>query len=206
VGFVDEYKEAYGVEPICDHIQIAPSTYYEAKRREREPERLPEREKRDRVLEIEIRRIWDENLRVYGARKIWKALGREGTRAARCTVERLMKGMGIQGIRRGAKCWTTVADELLERPVDKVNRQFIALEPNKLWVADITFVATWSGFVYVAFITDAFANRIVGWRVAKSLHTDLVMDALEQAIWARGRSDGLIHHSVVTQSGWRKRA
>ena len=144
---------------------------------------------------MEIRRVWEEHLRVYGARKVWRQLLREDIVVARCTVERLMKTLAIQGIRRGAKCWTTVADDALERPQDKVNRQFVATRPNQLWVADITYVATWIGFVYVAFITDVFARRIVGWRVSRSLSTDLVLDALEQAIWARGKADGLIHHS-----------
>ena len=195
VAFVDEHRNAYGVEPICQQLQIAPSTYYEHKAREKEPDRLPDRVRRDEVLKVEIKRVWEEHLRVYGARKVWRQLLREDLIVARCTVERLMKTLGIEGIRRGAKCWTTVADDALERPQDKVNRQFVATRPNQLWVADITYVATWIGFVYVAFITDVFARRIVGWRVSRSLSTDLVLDALEQAIWARGKADGLIHHS-----------
>ncbi len=195
VAFVDEHRDAYGVEPICDQLQIAPSTYYEHKTREKNPERLPDRVRRDEMLTVEIKRIWEENMRVYGARKVWRQLTREDVVVARCTVERLMKALGIQGVRRGAKCFTTVTDKSLERPQDKVNRQFVATEPNQLWVADITYVATWIGFVYVAFVTDVFARRIVGWRVSRSLSTDLVLDALEQAIWARGKADGLIHHS-----------
>ena len=144
---------------------------------------------------MEIKRIWEENMCVYGTRKVWRQLLREDVIVARCTVERLMKVLGIQGVRRGNKCFTTVADEALERPRDKVNRQFVATQPNQLWVADITYVATWIGFVYVAFVTDVFARRIVGWRVSCSLNTDLALDALEQAIWARGKADGLIHHS-----------
>mgnify|MGYP006324358427 FL=1 len=181
VVFVDQHKEQYGVEPICRQIQIAPSSYYEHKVRERDPDRLPDRIKRDKELESDIQRVWESNFKVYGANKVWRQLLREGIRVARCTVERLMKKLGIQGIRRGKKCWTTIADDLLDRPTDKVNRQFIASRPNQLWVADITFVATWTGFVYVAFIIDVFARCIVGWRVSRSLHTDLVLDALEQA-------------------------
>lgn len=195
VAFIDEHREVHGVEPICEQLQIAPSTYYERKAREHDPERLPPRVKRDQRLEEEIRRVWWANFGVYGARKVWRQLLREDITVARCTVERLMKKLGIQGVRRGARCWTTVADEALARPTDKINRQFEASRPNQLWVADITFVATWTGFVYVAFVTDAFARRIVGWRVSRRLTTELVLDALEQAIWARGRSDELIHHS-----------
>ena len=195
VVFVDQHKEQYGVEPICRQIQIAPSSYYERKARERDPDRLPYRTKRDRELECAIQRVWENNFKVYGANKVWRQLRREGVDVARCTVERLMKKIGIQGVRRGMKCWTTIADDLLDRPTDKVNRQFVATRPNQLWVADITFVATWTGFVYVAFITDVFARCIVGWQVSRSLHTDLVLDALEQALWSRQEIKGLIHHS-----------
>jgi transposase InsO family protein len=195
VAFVDQHREQYGVEPICRQIQIAPSSYYEHKARERDPDRLPDRIKRYMKLEFNIQRVWEGNFRVYGARKVWRQLLREGTSVARCTVERLMKKLGIQGVRRGKKCRTTIADDLLDRPTDKVNRQFVATRPNQLWVADITFVATWTGFVYVAFIIDVFARHIVGWRVSRSLHTDLVLDALEQALWARRETKGLIHHS-----------
>ena len=195
VGFINQHKDQYGVEPICRQIQIAPSSYYEQKARERDPDRLPERIKRDKALEREIQRVWEENFKVYGAHKVWRQLIREDIRTARCTVERLMKNLGIQGVRRGKKCWTTIADDLLDRPTDKVNRQFVATRPNQLWVADITFCATWTGFVYVAFIIDVFERFIVGWRVSRSLHTDLVLDALEQALWARRDTMGLIHHS-----------
>ena len=195
VLFVDHHKAQHGVEPICRQVQIAPSSYYEYKARERNPDRLPDRIKRDKALECDIQRVWESNFKVYGVNKVWRQLIREGIRVARCTVERLMKKLGIQGIRRGKKCWTTIADDLLDRPADKVNRQFVATRPNQLWVADITFVATWIGFVYVAFITDVFARRIVGWRVSRSLHTDLVLDALEQALWSRQETKGLIHHS-----------
>ena len=156
---------------------------------------MPDRIKRDMRLELDIQRVWKDNFRVYGARKVWRQLLREGIGVARCTVERLMKKLGMQGVRRGKKCWTTISDDLLDRPTDKVNRQFVAARPNQLWVADITFVATWVGFVYVAFITDVFARYIVGWRVSRSLRTDLVLDALEQALWARRETAGLIHHS-----------
>ena len=193
--FVDRNKAEYGVELICRQIQIAPSSYYEHKRRERDPDRLPGRIKWDTKLELDIQRVWESNFRVYGVRKVWRQLLREGIGVARCTVERLMKQLGMRGVRRGTKCWTTIADDLLVRPTDKVNRQFAATRPNQLWVADITFVATWIGFVYVAFITDVFARYIVGWRVSRSLRTDLVLDALEQALWARRETAGLIHHS-----------
>ncbi len=195
VLFVDQHKEQYGVEPICRQIQIAPSSYYEHKACERDPDRLSDRIKRDKALECDIRRVCENNFKVYGANKIWRQMLREGIRVVRCTVERLMKKLEIQGIRRGKKCWTTIADDLLDRPTDKVKRQFVAARPNQLWVADITFVATWTGFVYVAFITDVFARCIVGWRVSRSLHTDMVLNALEQALWARRETNELIHHS-----------
>ncbi len=176
-------------------MPISPSTYYEHKARERDPDRRPERAKRDESLKSDIRRVWEDNFRVYGARKVWRQLNRERIEVARCTVERLMQRLEIQGVRRGAKCWTTIADDALARPTDLVNREFTAMRPNQLWVADITFVATWTGFVYVAFIVDVFARYIVGWRVSRSLHTDLVLDALEQALWSRTGTDGLVHHS-----------
>jgi len=174
---------------------FAPSTYYAHKSLEADPERASDRNKRDRWLEIEIQRVWDENKQVYGVRKLWRQLKRENIAAARCTVERLMKRLGIEGVRRGAKCWTTISDDALDRPADLVNRQFVATRPNQLWVADITFIATWAGFVYVAFIIDVFARRIVGWRVSRSLKTELVLDALEQALWSRTPIEGLVHHS-----------
>ncbi len=195
ISFIDEYRAEHGVEPICKQLPISPSTYYEYKAREDDPDRLPDRTKRDRSLAIDIQRVWEENFEVYGARKVWRQLNRECIEVARCTVERLMKRLGIQGVTRGAKCWTTVSDDALARPADLVNREFTATRPNQLWVADITFVATWAGFVYVAFIIDVFARRIVGWRVSRSLHTELVLDALEQALWSRTGTVGLIHHS-----------
>ena len=195
ISFIDEHRSKYGVEPICKQLPIAPSTYYEYKAREDDPDRLPNRSRRDSALEIDIQRVWEENFEVYGARKVWRQLNRECIEVARCTVERLMKRLGIQGVMRGAKCWTTVIDDTLARPADLVNREFTATRPNQLWVADITFVATWAGFVYVAFIIDVFARRIVGWRVSRSLHTELVLDALEQALWSRTKTEGLVHHS-----------
>jgi transposase InsO family protein len=194
-AFIDEHRGDHGVEPICKQLPISPSTYYEFKAREDDPDRQPDRIKRDHLLEFDIKRVWEENFEVYGARKVWRQLNREHIEVARCTVERLMKRLGIQGVMRGAKCWTTVSDDTLARPADLVNRQFTATRPNQLWVADITFVATWAGFVYVAFIIDVFARRIVGWRVSRSLHTELVLDALEQAIWSRTKTEGLVHHS-----------
>ena len=193
--FIDQHRAVLGVEPICKQLPIAPSTYYERKARASDPARVPARVKRDRALCREIQRVWDENYQVYGARKVWRQLQREGLDVARCTVERLMRWLEIQGVIRGAKRWTTVCDETLPQPADRVNRHFAATRPNRLWVADLTFVATWSGFVYVAFVVDVFARRIVGWRVSGSLRTALVLDALEQALWARHDTAGLIHHS-----------
>jgi len=195
VSFIDTHRANYGIEPLCQQLPIAASTYYEHQARGVDPERLPARSKRDQLLSVAVRRVWDENFQVYGAKKVWRQLKRERIAAARCTVERLMKRLGIQGVIRGARCWTTVADDTLTRPADRVHRQFTATRPNQLWVADITFVATWAGFVYVAFVIDVFARRIVGWRVSRSLKTELVLDALEQALWARGETAGLVHHS-----------
>lgn len=195
VRFIEDHRDEYGVEPICAQLPIAPSTYYEHKAREAGPGRLPLRAQRDRVLCLDIQRVWTENFRVYGARKVWRQMNRENIAVARCTVERLMKRLGIQGVVRGRRCRTTIPDNLASYPADRVQRQFTATRPNALWVADITFVATWSGFVYVAFVTDVFARRIVGWRVAGSMRTDLVLDALEQALWSRRDAEGVIHHS-----------
>ena len=179
-------------------IQIAPSTYYEAKRRERDPDRCPARVRRDEALKPEIRRVWENNFKVYGVRKVWIQLNREGIAVAKCTVRRLMRQLGIRGATRGnAFKVTTVSDGSLVRPPDLVDRDFTATGPNRLWLADITYVATWSGFVYVAFVVDAFSRRIVGWRTSTSLRTDLALDALEQAIWDRldGDPSRLVHHS-----------
>jgi transposase InsO family protein len=196
IAYIDDHKDRYGVEPICQVLPIAPSTYYEHKAREQDPDRRSDRAKRDEALMPEIERVWAENFRVYGVRKIWLQLRREGIEVARCTVARLMKVLDIQGVRRGRRIITTVPEELLERPRDAVNRDFSVSRPNALWVADLTYVATWCGFVYVAFVIDAFARRIVGWRVSNSLHTDIALDALEQALYDRQvQQEALIHHS-----------
>jgi putative transposase len=196
VSFIDEHRDQYGVEPICDVLPIAPSSYYEAKARERDPSRRPERAQRDEALSPEIRRVHAESHRgVYGQYKVWRQLNKEGIQAARCTVARLMRAMGLRGAVRGMKCWTTVPADSAQQPADLVQRRFEATKPNELWVADITYVATWAGFVYVAFVIDVFSRRIVGWRVSRSLSTDLALDALEQALHARRDIDGLVHHS-----------
>jgi transposase InsO family protein len=195
VSFIDEHRAEYGVESICAQLPIAPSLYYEHKARQADAERLPPRLRRDRALAPEIRRVHAENFQVYGARKVWRQLGREGQVVARCTVERLMRAQGLRGVVRGRKCRTTIPDDSAARPLDRVNRQFQASRPNQLWVADFTYVATWAGFVYVAFVIDVFARRIIGWRVARSMHTELVLDALEQALWARSGAAGVVHHS-----------
>ena len=194
-AFIDEHRGSYGVEPICKVLPIAPSTYYDQKARENDPTRLPARAQRDTVLSGEIERVWKENRRVYGAHKVWKQLNREGVAVARCTVERLMRRNGICGVVRGRKPKTTIPDEVAMRPMDLVDRDFTADRPNQLWVADLTYVATWSGFVYVAFVIDVFSRMIVGWRVSRSLRSDLALDALEQALWARPDTDQLVHHS-----------
>ncbi len=195
--YIDENKDRFGVEPICNVVPIAPSTYYEHKAKQRDPTRRSDREKRDAVLKPEIERVWQENFKVYGARKVWLQLNREAIDVARCTVARLMKIIGIQGVKRGRRTITTIAGNALDRPRDAVNRDFNASPPNALWVADLTYVATWRGFVYVAFVIDAFARRIVGWRVSNSLHRDIALDALEQALYDReaAQHGELIHHS-----------
>jgi len=195
---IDEYREQHGVEPICRTLGIAPSTYYAVKARERSPS---ERALRDQRLLGEIRRVHKENLSVYGARKVWWALGREGIEVARCTVERLMAKNGLQGAIRGKKRRTTIPDgQQAERPADLVDRDFTASAPNRLWVADFTYVATWSGVCYVAFAIDAFSRRIVGWKADRSMKTSLVLDTLEMALWARDHdgtpvTEGMIHHT-----------
>jgi putative transposase len=196
VAFIDEYRATYGVEPICRVLPIAPSTYYAQKARQADPSRLPPRLVRDAQLREEIERVWKENRSVYGAYKVWRQLNREEIAVARCTVERLMRQMGLRGAVRGRGYKkTTIADESAHRPLDLVGRDFTARRPNQLWVADLTYVATWTGFVYVAFITDAFSRKIVGWRVSNSLRSDLALDALEQALHARPDLDDLVHHS-----------
>jgi transposase InsO family protein len=198
VPFIDQYRDTYGVEPICAVLPIAPSTYFLHKAQQQKPTTRSARQRRDDELRAAIQRVWDENEQVYGPRKVWKQLRREGHQVARCTVERLMRGMGLRGVSRG-RAWviTTRADAVAERPMDRVDRQFAATRPNQLWVADFTYVATWCGFVYVAFVIDVFARRIVGWRVSASLRTDFVLDALEQAIYDRCGTgvDALVHHS-----------
>jgi len=195
VSFIDAHREEYGVESICEQLPIAPSVYYEHKARQRDPQRCSARSRRDAQLKDEIKRVHTENLQVYGARKVWKQMHRESICVARCTVERLMRAQGLKGVRRGRRCKTTIPDDVAVRPMDLVNRQFTAVRPDQLWVADFTYVATWSGFVYVAFVIDVFARRIVGWRAARSMQTDLVLDALEQALWSRRTRGGLVHHS-----------
>ena len=197
VQFVDDHRDVYGVESICAVVPIAPSTYFLAKARQADPTRRSARAQRDDALRPEIQRVWDEQFQVYGPRKVWKQLRREGFRVARCTVRRLMSAMGLAGALRG-RAWVVTTDAGDgARPADLVARNFTATRPNQLWVSDFTYVATWSGFVYTAFVVDVFARRIVGWRVSASLRTDFVLDALEQAIHAR-RADtltGLVHHS-----------
>ena len=195
VQFIDEHRETYGVEPICAQLPIAPSVYYEAKAREKDPRRNPARVARDAELREAIERVWKENFGVYGARKVWLQLNREGVRVARCTVARLMRRMGLRGVVRGRKTWTTIPADLAERPRDLVQRQFQASGPNRLWVADLTYVVTWRGFVYVAFVIDVFSRKIVGWRVSSSLRSDLALDALEQALHDRKDLENLVHHS-----------
>lgn len=195
VCFIAAHRTEYGVEPICAQLPIAPSVYYEHKGRAVEPGQLPRRLRRDHELMPEIRRVHEENFGVYGARKVWRQLRREAFMVARCTVERLMRSLGLQGVVRGRKCRTTVAGEAAGRPLDRVNRQFQASRPNELWVADFTYVATWAGFIYVAFVIDVFARRIIGWRVARSMRAELVLDALEQALWSRAGVQGVVHHS-----------
>ena len=197
VTFIDDHREEYGVEPICAVLPIAPSTYYGYKAREADPALRSARAHRDEELCVEIQRVWETNFRVYGVRKVWRQLRREGFTVARCTVARLMREMGLSGAVRGRRFKTTIPDDNADRPLDLVQRDFSAERPNQLWVSDLTYVATWRGFVYVAFVIDAFSRRIVGWRVSNSLGSDLALDALEHAIYERDEvaRDRLIHHS-----------
>lgn len=194
---MDTHRDTFGVEPICKALQIAPSGYRRHAARQRDPDRRSARERRDALLIPEIERVWRANLQVYGADKVWRQLQRERIEVARCTVERLMRQMAIQGVRRGKKVRTTISDPTAPCPLDKVNRQFRANRPNQLWVSDFTYVSTWQGWLYVAFVIDVFARCIVGWRVSDSMRTDFVLDALEQALHARQpeRDGALIHHS-----------
>ena len=195
VAFVDAHRDDFGIEPICGMLPIAPSTYYQHKVLQANPELRSTRAKRDDELIPEIQRVWDENQQVYGARKVWRQLNREDFEVARCAVERLMRKIGLQGVVRGRSFKTTIPDDAADRPADLVNRDFTATRPNQLWVADLTYVATWAGFVYVAFVVDVFSRMIVGWRVSNSLRSDLALDALEQALHARPETDQLVHHS-----------
>ena len=197
IAFIDEHRPVLGVEPICKVLPIAPSTYYDTVAKRTDVDRLSVRARRDVRLKIEIRRVFDANYRVYGVRKVWRQLQREGFEVARCTVARLMKTMGVQGVIRGKPVRTTVSDKAVPCPLDQVNRQFHAPAPNRLWVSDFTYVSTWAGMVYVAFVIDVYARFIVGWRVSRTAHAGFVLDALEQAIHDRkpvGKG-GLVHHS-----------
>lgn len=197
ITFIDTHRDVYGVEPITRLLPIASSTYHEHARRVREPQKVPSRQKRDAELSRAILRVHTENFGVYGRRKVWRQLLREGTKVARCTVGRLMRQLGLRGVIRGKAVKTTVPDKAAACPLDKVQRQFRAPCPNRLWLSDFTYVSTWQGFAYVAFIIDAFARRIVGWRVSRHARADFVLDALEQALHARQpvSKGGLIHHS-----------
>jgi putative transposase len=197
IAFIDDHRQAYGVEPICRVLPVAPSTYHDHAAKRRDPSLLSARAKQDEALKVEVRRVFDEHFRVYGVRKVWRQLLREGVPVARCTVERLMRRMGLKGVVRGKPIRTTTSDKAAPCPLDHVQRQFHAPAPNRLWVADFTYVPTWAGFVYVAFIIDAFARRIVGWRVSRTAHAGFVLDALEQAVHERRPTgDGkLVHHS-----------
>jgi len=197
IAFIDDHRDAYGVEPICKVLPIAPSTYHARVAQRFDPAKLSARAQRDLALKPEIARVFAENFEVYGVRKVWRQLGREGMSVARCTVERLMGQMGLQGVIRGKPVRTTISDKAAPCPQDHVNRQFHAPAPNMLWVSDFTYVPTWSGFVYVAFVIDTFARRIVGWRVSRTAHASFVLDALEQALHERRPTHrgGLVHHS-----------
>ncbi|MBF8867899.1 IS3-like element IS629 family transposase [Escherichia coli] len=190
---LDKLREQYGVGPLCSELHIAPSTYYHCQQQRHHPDKRSARAQRDDWLKKEIQRVYDENHKVYGVRKVWRQLLREGIRVARCTVARLMAVMGLAGVLRGKKVRTTISRKAVAAG-DRVNRQFVAERPDQLWVADFTYVSTWQGFVYVAFIIDVFAGYIVGWRVSSSMETTFVLDALEQALWAR-RPSGTLHHS-----------
>jgi len=197
IAFIDDHREVHGVEPICKVLPIAPSTYHAHAAGRADPEKLSTRARRDMTLKPEIARVFAENFEVYGVRKVWRQLQRENFDVARCTVERLMRGMGLQGVIRGKPVRTTISDKAAPCPLDHVNRQFHALRPNALWVSDFTYVSTWTGFVYVAFVIDVYARRIVGWRTSRTAHASFVLDALEQALHDRrpAHRGGLVHHS-----------
>ena len=206
-SFIDAHRDEYGVEPICRQLPIAPSSYYASKTQEADRSRLPARARRDAQLREHIGRVWEENYRVYGVRKVWRQLHREGIEVARCTVARLSdyvclaRELGLRGVVRGRRVRTTTPVATLACPADRVNRVFEAPCPNALWLADLTYVATWARFVYVAFVIDAYARRIVGWRVSNSLRTDLALDALEQALHERvvDPRDALVHHGASAE-------
>ena len=195
IAFIDDHRGGYGVEPICEVLPIAPSTYHAQVARRSDAGKSSPRRRRDALLHAEIRRVHEANFGVYGARKVWRQLGREGVLVAHCTVERLMRDMGLRGVMRGREARTTVSNPASPCSADRVNRRFRAPRPNVLWVSDFTYVATWQGFVYAAFVIDAFARRIVGWRVSRTAHAGFVLDALEQALHDRRPLHGLIHHS-----------
>jgi putative transposase len=197
IAFIDDHRATYGVEPICRVLPIAPSTYHAHVAQRSDPAKASARARRDASLRTEIRHVSEANFGVYGVRKIWRQLGRESRPVARCTVARLMRQMGLRGVVRGKATRTTISNKAMPCPADRVNRQFRASRPNLLWLADFTYVATWQGFVYVAFVIDAFARRIVGWRASRTAHAGFVLDALEQALHDRRpvQGSGLIHHS-----------
>ena len=195
IRFIEDNRGTLGVEPICKQLPIAPSTFYDHLAKRANPDLRSDRAKQDQALRPEIKRTWEENYRVYGVRKVWHQMRREGFQVARCTVERLMRDMGLQGIVRGKTVKTTVPDKTQPCPLDKVNRQFRVAAPNTLWVSDFTYVATWQGFAYVAFVIDAYARRIVGWRVSRTANAGFVLGALEQAVHQRQPGSGLVHHS-----------
>ena len=197
IAFIDDNRELHGVEPICKVLPIAPSTYRKHVAQRRDPLRLPARARRDLALKPEIARVFAENFAVYGVRKVWRQMRREGFVIARCTVERLMREMGLHGVIRGKPLRTTISDKAAPCPLERVNRQFHAPAPNRLWVSDFTYVSTWNGFAYVAFVIDVYARNIVGWRVSRTAHASFVLDALEQALHDRRpvHRGGLVHHS-----------
>jgi len=197
IAFIDDHREVHGVEPICKVLPIAPSTYHAHVAKRANPEKLSARARRDMALKPEIGRVFAENFEVYGVRKVWRQLQRDNIDVARCTVERLMRGLGLRGVIRGKPVRTTVSDKAAPCPLDHVNRQFHAPRPNALWVSDFTYVSTWAGFVYVAFVIDVYARRIVGWRTSRTAHASFVLDALEQALHDRRpvHRGGLVHHS-----------
>ena len=216
IAFIDDHRGAHGVEPICKVLPIAPSTYHAHVAKRCDPAKLSARARQDAALKVDIWRVFEENFSVYGVRKVWRQLKREGFDVARCTVARLMRAMGLQGVIRGKSVKTTVSDKAAPCPLDHVNRQFKVPRPNVLWLSDFTYVATWAGFVYVAFVIDAYARRIVGWRVSRTAHAGFVLDALEQALHDRRplHRGGLVHHSdrgsqssrSNTPSAWLKQA